>query len=711
MAKIAAYADDASSNPAPVLADYVAIGVSGITADNLQAVDELIAAADKADVDTVAEVDALVLAAQATLDALVKIEAYADDASTNPAPELADYLAIGITDVTAAKLSFVNELIAAAGKTDVDTVSETQTLITNAATKLASLLNIAAFKEGKTNLTPPTLEDYVVADVTGVTSDNIALVNEAILRSSLDKVDTHAEIQTIVDVAKSPKAAKSSPIIGEDLDEGSYGAADIITISFNLPVDINEIDLTTLNAGLTNGHTFGSDINGASVSANDEALGYATSFTITLGTDASVEVNDVITIPKENILDSLGNAAVADVVFNVPIPMIGPTAAAVDPIVISDSDSSNSYSLGDGVIVSFSSAVLIEKLDISQFSLGGKSLGIGAAVIPIDSDGTYATSFRIILGFNPTLTEGEQISVAHASVVDTKGRQANNDIKFTLPDVVLPTIASMNAIATNDLDGSGDFNAGDTIVVSFSELVDIYSLTMDVVNTFSLSNGHSFGTDFTVAAIGEVDGFSSQFIITLGDAPSIAEADSLIIDVDKVKDKAGNKPAADLTLSIPSIIVPAADDTNPIAVSEAGGGTIGVYDAGDTITFKFNKPVATSLALSDLTVGSKSFGAGATLTAGSESPAGYAAEFTLTLGSNTDVTQGDEVSVLAVKVIDQSDTLALDNVVFTLPDITPPQAIGNAIPGDSGALVGSYDVGDTLTVNFSEAIQLSEMTD
>ena len=343
--------------------------------------------------------------------------------------------------------------------------------------------------------------------------------------------------------------------------------------------------------------------------------------------------------------------------------------------------------------------------------MGGKSLGIGAAVIPIDSDGTYATSFRIILGFNPTLTAGEQISVAHASVVDTKGRQANNDIKFTLPDVVLPTIASMNAIATNDLDGSGDFNAGDTIVVSFSELVDIYSLTMDVVNTFSLSNGHSFGTDFTVAAIGEVDGFSSQFVITLGDAPSIAEADSLIIDVDKVKDKAGNKPAADLTLSIPSIIVPAADDTNPIAVSEAGGSTIGVYDAGDTITFKFNKPVATSLALSDLTVGSKSFGAGATLTAGSESPAGYAAEFTLTLGSNTDVTQGDEVSVLAVKVIDQSDTLALDNVVFTLPDITPPQAIGNAIPGDSGALVGSYDVGDTLTVNFSEAIQLSEMTD
>ena len=105
------------------------------------------------------------------------------------------------------------------------------------------------------------------------------------------------------------------------------------------------------------------------------------------------------------------------------------------------------------------------------------------------------------------------------------------------------------------------------------------------------------------------------------------------------------------------------------------------------------------------------FGTGATLTAGTESPAGYATEFTITLKAGTTVAQGDQISVDGTKVVDEKGNSASGNVVFTLADITPPVASGSAVPSDSGATSGSYDAGDTLTINFSEGIKVSEISD
>ena len=103
-----------------------------------------------------------------------------------------------------------------------------------------------------------------------------------------------------------------------------YGNADTVTIKFSEPVDISKLSLAVLNAALSSSHTFGTAANGASVSASDASGGDATTFVITLGSDATVAINDTITLSSANVVDANGNLAAGDIVFTVPIPSTGP---------------------------------------------------------------------------------------------------------------------------------------------------------------------------------------------------------------------------------------------------------------------------------------------------------------------------------------------------------------------------------------------------
>ena len=59
MYKIQAYAQDSTNNPKPTLQDYIDVGVSGITAENLSKLNALVDGLKEEDVDTVEELDAL----------------------------------------------------------------------------------------------------------------------------------------------------------------------------------------------------------------------------------------------------------------------------------------------------------------------------------------------------------------------------------------------------------------------------------------------------------------------------------------------------------------------------------------------------------------------------------------------------------------------------------------------------------------------------
>lgn len=88
------------------LDDYVHAGITGVTADNLPAVNAQVRAAAPGAADTCPEIQAKVTLGNA---ALQKIEDYNNGTGTNPpALKIDDYVAAGVTGVTLQNLAAVN---------------------------------------------------------------------------------------------------------------------------------------------------------------------------------------------------------------------------------------------------------------------------------------------------------------------------------------------------------------------------------------------------------------------------------------------------------------------------------------------------------------------------------------------------------------------------------------------------------------------------
>ncbi len=198
IAKIEDYNNgDGSTPPALVLQDYLDAAVSGVSSDNLAAVNALILASSSGDTDSAAEIQALVTILNS---AITKIEAYnIGNGTSPPALVLQDYLDAGISGITGDNLAAVNAQILAAVPGAADTVSEIQSLV-NAAD--AALSNIEAYNNGN-GTSPPALilQDFLEAGITGVTSDNIAAANAQILAAATGAANSNAEIQSLITAA------------------------------------------------------------------------------------------------------------------------------------------------------------------------------------------------------------------------------------------------------------------------------------------------------------------------------------------------------------------------------------------------------------------------------------------------------------------------------------------------------------------------------
>ena len=151
LAKISAYAAD-DGNPAPTLMDYTDAGVTGVTADNIDAVNAAVLASTAAEADTLVKIQALVdpaiMTAAAKATALAKISAYAAD-DGNSAPILMDYTDAGVTGVTADNIDAVNAAVLASTAAEADTLVKIQALvdpaIMTAAAKATALAKISAY--------------------------------------------------------------------------------------------------------------------------------------------------------------------------------------------------------------------------------------------------------------------------------------------------------------------------------------------------------------------------------------------------------------------------------------------------------------------------------------------------------------------------------------------------------------------------------------
>jgi hypothetical protein len=177
------------NNPAPAVADYGYIGVTGVTSGNLAAINTAIALLGSTDTDSQAEVQAVVTGYRAILTAADST----DNNATNPTQ--AQYMAIGVTDINStAKVSLLGDVIDVSAPSAVDTVAEVQALA-NAVT---------AVMTGAAGGTAPTLSELQLLGVSNVTANNLSAVQGAIAATADNgtSVDTLSELQALVNGVK-----------------------------------------------------------------------------------------------------------------------------------------------------------------------------------------------------------------------------------------------------------------------------------------------------------------------------------------------------------------------------------------------------------------------------------------------------------------------------------------------------------------------------
>ncbi len=239
LTKVEAYNNGNGTTPiALTLQDYADAGITGVSADNLAAVNAQVLAAAVGDADTPTEVQTLVTAANS---ALTKIEAYNNGNGTTPiALTLQDYADAGITGVSADNLAAVNAQVLAAAAGDANTSPEVQTLVTAAN---SALTKIEAYNNGDgTTPIALTLQDYADAGITGVSADNLATVNAQVLAAAVGDADTPAEVQTLVTVANTALAKI------EAYNNGNGIAPPALTVQDYIDAGIKGVTTDNLNS-------------------------------------------------------------------------------------------------------------------------------------------------------------------------------------------------------------------------------------------------------------------------------------------------------------------------------------------------------------------------------------------------------------------------------------------------------------------------------
>jgi len=265
LAKIEAYnvSDGDGSASVPTVGDYSNAGVTGVTTDNLAAVNAQVSAAATGGANSAVEIQNLVTT---VTDALAKIEAYNNGDDTSPAAlDVADYAAAGITGVTADNLAAVNAQVLAAATGDADTVSEVQGLVVAAVAALA-LAKIEDYNNGD-GASPAALavQDYVDAGITGVTTDNLDVVNAQVLAADAGGADTVSEVQALVTTVTDALAK----IEAYNVSDGD-GSAPLPTVDDYVDAGITGVTQSNLDAA--NAKVLAADTGGADTSLEVQAL-------------------------------------------------------------------------------------------------------------------------------------------------------------------------------------------------------------------------------------------------------------------------------------------------------------------------------------------------------------------------------------------------------------------------------------------------------
>jgi hypothetical protein len=196
--------DATSGSAVPTLADYANAGVSGVTSANLVSINSAFAQINEISSDTTSEI-------QATVSAYVSVLAGADGIDNkNMSISSSSYSALGLSAIdTAGKASLLNDVLDVKPQSGVDTYEE----IGAFGTIISSIFVLSTGEQSETELT---VAMFTSLGVTGVNSENLQLVVDAIIATNDDTtgVDSLVEVQAIVTLVRSNQANALAVISG-----------------------------------------------------------------------------------------------------------------------------------------------------------------------------------------------------------------------------------------------------------------------------------------------------------------------------------------------------------------------------------------------------------------------------------------------------------------------------------------------------------------
>ncbi|MET0859118.1 MAG: Ig-like domain-containing protein, partial [Telluria sp.] len=358
-----------------------------------------------------------------------------------------------------------------------------------------------------------------------------------------DLAGNHSVSSTALAITKDatgPAKDATTPVtqVQASINDGNYSVGDTITVHFSEAVKVSDV----LNASptISGGHSLG--IAEMEFTADGAVDGYATSFTITLGSGTTMAAGDTIAFLKTDVSDKAGNSAasVGNVTFTLPA-VVDAVKPAAPLISVTDSG------LAGDSIVKDTTIVLSNKETGAtvEYSLnnGGAWLSASAYSTATAADGTYTVVVR---------------------QTDAASNASDKSIPLTFTKDA--TVAAKDATAPI-ASATGAYTAGHTITLKFDSAISVADFQLSAM---ALAANHTFGSGAGMVADDAVSGYATTFTITLGTAPTVVAGDELTYFFDKVIDIAGNKAPDYITVIVPDISAPVFDAAGSIPADDSG---------------------------------------------------------------------------------------------------------------------------------------------
>jgi hypothetical protein len=343
------------------------------------------------------------------------------------------------------------------------------------------------------------------------------------------------------------------------------------------------------------------------------------------------------------------------------------------------------------------------------------TLNDGGTATYSSGSGTSALTFSytVAAGQNTSDLSATAVNLNSATVTDAAGNAANLAGALTSPsgtlqiDTTAPTVSSLVASGTGISSGSGDLDAGKTVILTLnlSEAVTVAGGTP----TLTLNDGGAA----TYSGGSGTSALTFSYTVAAGQNTADLSATAVNLNAATVTDAAGN--AANLAGALTS---PAGtlqiDTTAPTVSSLVASGTgissgSGDLDAGKTVTLTLNLSEAVTVAGGTPTL-TLNDGGTATYSGGSGTSA-LTFSYTVAAGQNTADLSATAVNLNSATVSDAAGNAAnlagaLTNPAGTLQIDTTAPTISSIADSPSS---GDFNAGKviTLTLNLSEAVTVA----